>query len=65
MPLQERRRKKQSDRRSDFSNRNTFYVKIMDGIEDTAQKQGYSVMICHVGALGRRTHEQIKFFAFT
>lgn len=38
----------------------TFYVKILDGVEDTAQNQGYSVMICHVGVSGRRTREYIR-----
>jgi LacI family transcriptional regulator len=27
----------------------TFYVKILDGIEDIAQKFNYNVLICHVG----------------
>lgn len=38
----------------------TFYVKILDGIEDAAQDQGYSVMICHVGVSGQRTREYIR-----
>lgn len=38
----------------------TFYVKILNGIEDAAQGQGYNVMICHVGISGSRTQEYIK-----
>lgn len=38
----------------------TFYVKILDGIEDAAQKQGYNVMMCHVGVSGNRTQQYIK-----
>ncbi|MCI1966555.1 MAG: LacI family transcriptional regulator [Oscillospiraceae bacterium] len=38
----------------------TFYVKILDGLEDAAQNSGYSVIICHVGASGIRTREYIK-----
>jgi LacI family transcriptional regulator len=38
----------------------TFYVKILDGIENAAQSHGYSVIICHVGASGIRTQEYIK-----
>lgn len=38
----------------------TFYVKILNGIEDTAQSYGYSVMICHVGSYGNRTREYME-----
>lgn len=38
----------------------TFYVKILNGIEDAAQNSGYDVMLCHVGDSGSRTREYIK-----
>lgn len=38
----------------------TFYVKILNGIEDAAQNQGYNIMVCHVGISGNRTQEYIK-----
>ena len=38
----------------------TFYVKILNGIEDAAQRCGYSVMICHVGSYGNRTREYMQ-----
>lgn len=38
----------------------TFYVKILNGIEDAAQNSGYNVMLCHVGVSGSRTREYIK-----
>ncbi|MVB12467.1 Catabolite control protein A [Caprobacter fermentans] len=41
----------------------TFYVKILNGIEDAAQNCGYSVMVCHVGISGNRTQEYIKMLA--
>lgn len=38
----------------------TYYINISAGIEDMAQKSGYSVIICHVGVSGSRTKEYIK-----
>lgn len=38
----------------------TFYVKILNGIEDSAQLHGYNVMVCHVGVSGNRTQQYIK-----
>lgn len=38
----------------------TYYITIMNGIEDAALKNGYSVIICHVGASGGRTKEYMK-----
>lgn len=38
----------------------TFYVKILNGIEDAANDDNYSVMVCHVGISGSRTREYIK-----
>lgn len=38
----------------------TFYMKILNGIEDASQKRGYSVLVCHVGVSGSRTHQYMK-----
>lgn len=38
----------------------TFYVKILNGIEDAAQNRGYNIMVCYVGISGNRTQEYIK-----
>ena len=38
----------------------TYYITIMNGIEDAAQRHGYSVIICHVGTSGDRTKEYMK-----
>lgn len=38
----------------------TFYVKILNGIEDASQKCGYSVLVCHVGVSGNRTRQYMK-----
>jgi len=38
----------------------TFYVKILNGIEDAANDSNYSVIVCHVGTAGTKTREYIK-----
>lgn len=38
----------------------TFYLNILNGIEDAANDQNYSMMVCHVGISGSRTREYIK-----
>lgn len=38
----------------------TFYVKILSGIEDAANRLNYSVIVCHVGGAGNRTREYIN-----
>lgn len=37
-----------------------FYIEILNGIEDAAHNDGYSVIICNVGDNGERTEEYIK-----
>lgn len=37
-----------------------FYIEILNGIEDAAHNDGYSVIICNVGDNGERTEEYIR-----
>jgi LacI family transcriptional regulator len=37
-----------------------FFAEILNGIEDTAHKNGYSVVICNTGEDGKRTLEYLK-----
>lgn len=38
----------------------TFYLKILNGIEGSANDNNFSMMVCHVGISGNRTREYIK-----
>ena len=38
----------------------TFYVKILNGIEDAANECNNSVIVCHVGISGSRTREYVR-----
>lgn len=40
-----------------------FFAEILNGIEDTAHKNGYSVVICNTGEDGKRTLEYLKILS--